>query len=64
MRLSEDNSMFLNKDSGVIITLYINNLLIFSKKMKTIIDIKMKLQKMYNIKNLNETDVCLEIQIH
>ena len=35
--------MFLNKHSEVIIALYINNLLIFLKKMKVITDIKMKL---------------------
>ena len=63
MRLSEDNFIFLNKNSGVIIALYINDLLIFSKKMNAVINIKTKLYKVYNMKDLSETNVCLKIQI-
>ena len=61
IRLSEDNFIFLNKNSKVIIVLYIDNLLIFLKKMNAVTDIKMKLYKMYNMKDLSKTDICLKI---
>ena len=63
MRLSGDNSVFLNENSGVIIALYVNDLLIFLKKMDAVTDVKTKLHKAYNMKDLGETDVCLGIQI-
>ena len=49
MRFSEDNFIFINENLKVIIALYIDNLLIFLKKMNAVTDVKMKLQKMYNI---------------
>ena len=62
-RLSGDNSVFLNENLGVIIALYVNNLLIFSKEMKLLLDLKTELQKAYNMKDLGKADVCLGIQI-
>ena len=63
MKLSEDNFVFLNKNSGVIIALYVDDLLIFSKELTAITDIKAELKKTYNMKDLGEADVCLGIQI-
>ena len=45
MRLSEDNSVFLNWVSEVIIALYIDDLLIFVKKLRALLNIKKKLKK-------------------
>ena len=63
MKLSEDNSVFLNWTSRVIIALYVNNLLIFVKKLRAVLNIKKELKKFYNIKNLSKANVCLGIQI-
>ena len=62
-RLSEDNSVFLNWASEVIIALYIDDLLIFAKKLRALLNIKKELKKVYKMKNLSEADVCLGIQI-
>lgn len=62
-RLSGDNSVFLNENSGVIIALYVDDLLVFSKEMEAITDVKTELKKVYNMKDLGESDVCLGIQI-
>ena len=62
-RLSGDNSVFLNENSGVIIVLYVDDLLIFSKEIKPLLDLKTELQKAYNMKDLGKADVCLGIQI-
>ena len=63
LRLFEDNSLFLNWVSEVIIALYIDDLLIFAKKLRALLNIKKKLKKIHKMKNLSETDVCLDIQI-
>ena len=63
MKLFEDNSVFLNWISEVIIALYVDNLLIFVKKLRAVLNIKKKLKNIYKMKNLRETDVCLSIQI-
>ena len=57
-RLSGDNSVFLNKNSGVIITLYVNDLRIFSKEIRRLLNLKTELQKAYNMKDLG---ICLGI---
>ena len=63
MRLPGDNSVFLNQNSGVIIALYIDDLLIFSKEIEAITNVKARLHKEYKMKDLGETSVCLGIQI-
>ena len=63
VRLLSDNSVFLNWNSRVIIALYVENLLIFTKKLEAVLNIKKELQKVYNMKDLRETNVCLSIQI-
>ena len=63
MRLSEDNSVFLNQNSEIIIALYVNDLLIFAKKLRAVLNIKKKLKNVYKMKDLSETNVCLGIQI-
>ena len=63
MRLSEDNLVFLNWNSEVINALYVNNLLIFAKKLRAVLDIKKELKKVYKMKDLSKTNVCLGIQI-
>ena len=63
MKLSEDNSVFLNWISEVIITLYVDDLLIFVKELRAVLNIKKELKNIYEIKNLREADVCLSIQI-
>lgn len=63
VRLFKDNSVFLNWISEIIITLYVDDLLLFVKKLRVILSVKKKLNKIYKMKNLSEANVCLSIQI-
>ena len=58
-----DNSIFLNRKSGVVIALYVDNLLLFGRDLEAIKDVKQRLQTVYKMKDLGEAKVCLRIQI-
>ena len=47
----------------MIIALYVDDLLIFSKDFKAVLDVKTELRKVYNMKDSGEADVCLGIHI-
>ena len=62
-KFPDDNSIFLNRKSGVVIALYVDNLLLFDRDLGAIKDIKQRLQTVYKMKDLGEAKVCLRIQI-
>lgn len=63
LRLVKDNSVFLNENSGIIIALYVDDLLKSSKKIEFINSVKAALHKVYKMKNLSKMNIFLEIQI-
>ena len=62
-KFSDNNFIFLNRKSEVVIALYVDNLLLFDRNLETIKDVKQCLQTVYKMKNLSETKICLRIQI-
>ena len=62
-KFSDNNSVFLNRKSEVVIALYVDNLLLFDRDLETIKDVKQRLQTVYKMKDLSETKICLRIQI-
>ena len=61
--ISADNCVFINYDIDVIISLYINNLLLFTRKLSAIDNIKQLLKRHFKIKNLDKFNTILDIQI-
>ena len=61
--ISTDNCVFVNYDTDVMISLYINNLLLFARKLSAIDNIKQLLKRHFKIKNLDESNIILNIQI-
>ena len=61
--ISTDNCVFVNFDTAVIILLYVNDLLLFTKRMSAIDNIKQQLKKHFKMKDLGESDTILSIQI-
>jgi hypothetical protein len=60
--LTADPSIFVNQ-RGIIITLYVNNILVFGKDKKSINAIKTKLKAFYLIKDLGIVRKILRIQV-
>ena len=61
--ISADNCVFVNYDTDVIISLYINNLLLFTRKLSVIDNVKQLLKKHFKMKDLDKSDIILSIQI-
>ena len=61
--ISTDNCVFVNYDTGVMISLYINNLLLFARKLSAIDNTKWLLKRHFKMKDLDEPDMILGIQI-
>ena len=61
--LCRDGSVYLNLDIGVILALYVDDLLLFCKNLMGIQEVKSQLQAIYRMKDLGEADICLGIQI-
>ena len=61
--ISTDNYVFINYNTDVIISLYINNLLLFTRKLSAIDDVKQLLKRHFKMKNLDKSDMILSIQI-
>ena len=61
--ISADNCVFANFDTAVIISLYVDDLLLFTKRMSAIEDVKQQLKKHFKMKDLGEPDTILGIQI-
>ena len=62
-RTSVDHCVYTSK-SGIIIMIYVNDLLIFGKKMIEINEVKEKLARMFEMKNMRELKYFLDMQIH
>ena len=61
--ISTNNCVFINFDIRVIISLYVDNLLLFTKKVKAIENVKWQLKNHFRMKDLDESDIILSIQI-
>ena len=61
--ISTDNCVFINYNTDVIISLYIDNLLLFARRLSAIDDVKWLLKRHFKIKNLDKPDTILSIQI-
>ena len=61
--ISADNCVFINYNTDVIISLYIDNLLLFTRKLSTIDNIKQLLKRHFKMKNLDKSNIILSIQI-
>ena len=61
--INTDNYIFINYDTDVMISLYIDNLLLFTRKLSAIDNIKQLLKKHFKIKNLDKFNMILSIQI-
>jgi len=59
-----DPCVYVNKDTGVIIAMWVDDLIIFGKDMASIQDLKMVLNKEYEMKDLGELKYFLGIQVH
>ena len=62
-KFSDNNSIFLNRKSEVVIALYVDNLLLFDRDLEAIKDVKQHLQTIYKMKDLGEAKICLRIWI-
>ena len=61
--INTDNYIFVNYNTNVIISLYVNNLFLFTRKLSAIDNIKQLLKKHFKIKNLDKSNMILSIQI-
>ena len=61
--ISADNCVFINFDIRVIISLYVDDLLLFVKKVKAIENVKWQLKNHFRMKDLDELNIILSIQI-
>ena len=62
-QLTADNCVFINHPTNVIISLYVDDLLIFSKTMGPINSVKKQLHKEYNMKDLGPVEQILGIRV-
>ena len=61
--ISADNCVFINYNTSVIIFLYIDDLLLFARKLSAIDNVKWLLKRHFKIKNLDKFNMILSIQI-
>ena len=59
-----DPCVYVNKDTGVLIAMWVDDLIIFGKDMTSIQDLKAVLNKEYEMKDLGELKYFLGIQVH
>src|SRR5579859_1496065 len=59
-----DPCVYINRDTDVIIAMWVDDLIIFSKDMASINDLKVQLNKEYEMKDLRELKYFLGIQVH
>jgi hypothetical protein len=58
-----DLSVFTNKDKSLIISLYVNNILILGRSLDIVNVFKEQFSKMYKIKDLKEIRVFLSLKV-
>src|SRR5579859_8019846 len=59
-----DPCVYINRDTDIIIAMWVDDLIIFSKDMASINDLKVQLNKEYEMKDLGELKYFLGIQVH
>jgi hypothetical protein len=59
-----DPCVYVNRDTGVLIAMWVDDLIIFGKDMTSIQDLKAVLNKEYEMKDLGELKYFLGIQVH
>ena len=59
--ISADNCIFVNYNTNIIIFLYVDNLLLFTRKLSAIDDVKQLLKKHFKMKDLDKSDIILSI---
>ena len=57
-------SLYINKEIDIIITMWVDDLIIFGKDMASINDLKAQLNEEYEMKDLGELRYFLGIQVH
>ena len=61
--ISTNNCVFINYDTDMMISLYIDDLLLFTRKLSTIDNVKQLLKRHFKMKNLDKSNIILSIQI-
>src|SRR5579859_1093017 len=59
-----DPCVYINKTTGIIIAMWVDDLIIFGKDMASINDLKVQLNEEYEMKDLGELKYFLGIQVH
>jgi len=60
----EDPCVYINKETGIIIAMWVDDLVIFGKDTTSINELKAALKKEYEMKDLGELKYFLGIQVH
>jgi hypothetical protein len=63
-QLHSDHCVYINKDTGVIIAMWVDDLLIFRKDINSIDNLKQQLRQEFEMKDLGELKYFLGMQIH
>jgi hypothetical protein len=63
-QLYSDPCVYINKTTGIIIAMWVDDLIIFGKDMASINDLKVQLNEEYEMKDLGELKYFLGIQVH
>src|SRR5947207_7895230 len=59
-----DPYVYINKETDIIIAMWVDDLIIFGKNMANINDLKAQLNEEYEMKDLGELKYFLDIQVH
>jgi hypothetical protein len=59
-----DPCVYVNEETGVIIAMWVDDLVIFGKNLKDVDDLKAKLKAEYEMKDLGELNYFLGVQVH
>ena len=59
-----DPCVYINKETGIIVAMWVDDLMIFGKDMGTINELKVQLSKEYEMKDLGELKYFLSVQVH
>lgn len=62
--MNTDCNVYLNRAKGLILALYVDDMLILSKDLDQIRGIKKELANEYDIKDLRKAEYCLGIRVH
>src|SRR5271154_6302317 len=63
-QLYSDPCVYVNKEKGIILAMWVDDLLIFGKDMDSVNDLKAQLSEEYEMKDMGELEYFLGIQVH